>query len=57
MKIYRPLWEDGAFLTPQQFQQQARWDAHVADTVARMALANPWGCVRSSTKARWPFHG
>ncbi|MDU4555024.1 MAG: hypothetical protein E6Y58_03060, partial [Enterobacter sp.] len=32
MKIYRPLWEDGAFLAPQQFQQQARRDAHVADT-------------------------
>ncbi len=45
MKIYRPLWEDGAFLTPQQFQQQALWDAHVAQTVARMALANPWGVV------------
>ncbi|EPX0778462.1 type VI secretion system baseplate subunit TssK, partial [Escherichia coli] len=25
MKIYRPLWEDGAFLMPQQFQQQAAW--------------------------------
>ncbi|HEJ7990996.1 TPA: type VI secretion system baseplate subunit TssK [Serratia liquefaciens] len=45
MKIYRPLWEEGAFLTPQQFQQQALWDAHVAQTVARMALANPWGVV------------
>ncbi|MCU6239923.1 type VI secretion system baseplate subunit TssK [Enterobacter asburiae] len=45
MKIYRPLWEDGAFLTPQQFQQQALWDAHMAQTVARMALANPWGVV------------
>lgn len=45
MKIFRPLWEDGAFLTPQQFQQQALWDAHVAQTVARMALANPWGVV------------
>ena len=45
MKIYRPLWEDGAFLAPQQFQQQALWDAHVAQTVARMALANPWGVV------------
>ncbi len=45
MKIYRPLWEDGAFLAPQQFQQQARWDAHVADTVARMALAHPWGVL------------
>ncbi|WP_336221608.1 type VI secretion system baseplate subunit TssK [Citrobacter amalonaticus] len=45
MKIYRPLWDDGAFLFPQQFQQQARWDAHVADTVARMALAHPWGVL------------
>ncbi|AXF58943.1 type VI secretion system baseplate subunit TssK [Leclercia sp. W6] len=45
MKIYRPLWSDGAFLAPQQFQQQARWDAHVADTVARMALAHPWGVL------------
>lgn len=23
MKIYRPLWTDGAVLAPQQFQQQA----------------------------------
>ncbi|EKM0529444.1 type VI secretion system baseplate subunit TssK [Cronobacter turicensis] len=45
MKIYRPLWEDGAFLAPQQFQQQAQWDAHVADTVARMGLAHPWGVI------------
>ena len=45
MKIYRPLWDDGAFLVPQQFQQQARWDAHVAETVARMALAHPWGVL------------
>lgn len=45
MKIYRPLWEDGAFLAPQQFQQQALWDAHVTDTLARMALAHPWGVV------------
>ncbi|MFK3717849.1 hypothetical protein ACI1VM_25310, partial [Escherichia coli] len=45
MKIYRPLWEDGAFLTPQQFQQQARWDAHVADTVARRRLAHPGGVL------------
>lgn len=45
MKIFRPLWEDGAFLTPKQFQQQALWDAHMAQTVARMALANPWGVV------------
>lgn len=45
MKIYRPLWEDGAALAPQQFQQQARWDAHIAETVARMGIAHPWGAV------------
>nr|WP_318384403.1 type VI secretion system baseplate subunit TssK [uncultured Enterobacter sp.] len=45
MKIYRPLWEDGAFLAPQQFQQQALWDAHVTDVIARMGLANPWGVI------------
>jgi len=43
MKIYRPLWEDGAALAPQQFQQQARWNAHIADTVARMGIAHTWG--------------
>ena len=45
MKIYRPLWTEGAFLAPQQFQQQARWDACMADTVAHMALAHPWGVI------------
>ena len=27
MKIYRPLWNEGALLAPQQFQQQSEWDA------------------------------
>ncbi|MCE0798864.1 type VI secretion system baseplate subunit TssK [Buttiauxella sp. S04-F03] len=45
MKIYRPLWTDGAFLAPQQFQQQSRWDAFVAENVAQMGLANPWGVI------------
>jgi type VI secretion system protein ImpJ len=45
MKIFLPLWEDGAFLAPQQFQQQALWDTHVAGTVAQMVLAHPWGVV------------
>ena len=45
MKIYRPLWTDGAFLAPQQFQQQARWDSHVANVVANMAIASPWGVI------------
>ncbi len=45
MKIYRPLWEDGAVLAPQQFQQQARWNAYIADTVAGMGISHPWGVV------------
>lgn len=45
MKIFRPLWEDGAFLAPQQFQQQAIWDTHITDIVARMGLAHPWGVI------------
>lgn len=45
MKIYRPLWTDGAFLTPQQFQQQARWDSHITDVVAGMTIASPWGVI------------
>lgn len=45
MKIYRPLWEDGAALAPQQFQQQDRWNAHIADTVAGMGISHPWGVV------------
>jgi type VI secretion system protein ImpJ len=45
MKIFRPLWEDGAALAPQQFQQQTRWNEHVADTVAGMGIAHPWGVV------------
>ncbi|MGV3346505.1 type VI secretion system baseplate subunit TssK [Enterobacteriaceae bacterium LUAb1] len=46
MKIHRPLWTEGAFLTPQQFQQQALWDAHVSESVAQMAQAHPWGVSR-----------
>jgi type VI secretion system protein ImpJ len=45
MKIYRPLWEDGAALAPQQFQQQARWSAHVTGIVARMGISHPWGVI------------
>lgn len=45
MKIYRPLWEDGAALAPQQFQQQTRWNAHVADMVSRMGVSHPWGVI------------
>lgn len=53
MKIYRPLWADGAFLTPQQFQQQARWESCVADTLIHSVIAYPWGalCIEFDTSA------
>ncbi len=57
MKIFRPLWRDGAFLVPQQFQQQARWDAHVADTVSHGSRPPVGYCARSLTRARSPFPG
>lgn len=47
MKIYRPLWTDGAFLSPQQFQQQARWDTYVATTLVQSVIAHPWGVIEA----------
>ena len=43
MKIYRPLWNEGALLSPQQFQQQAEWESF--RTAGALALASPflWG--------------
>lgn len=43
MKIDRPLWAAGALLSPQQFQQQARWEAWANESVARLCLSHPWG--------------
>ncbi|PHM42192.1 putative type VI secretion protein [Xenorhabdus szentirmaii] len=56
MKIYRPLWTDGAFLAPQQFQQQARWGSYVTDIVANMGIAHPWGYWKQSLmKVHWQY--
>ncbi|MGL4724580.1 MAG: type VI secretion system baseplate subunit TssK [Scandinavium sp.] len=43
MKIFRPLWEDGAAVAPQQFQQQDRWHSRVDDMMGKMTIAHPWG--------------
>ena len=43
MNIDRPLWAAGALLCPQQFQQQARWEAWVNDSLSRLSLVQPWG--------------
>lgn len=43
MKIDRPLWAAGALLSPQQFQQQARWEAWSREYIAHLSVAHPWG--------------
>jgi type VI secretion system protein ImpJ len=43
MKIDRPLWASGALLSPQQFQQQARWEAWANEGLAHLSLVHPWG--------------
>ncbi|WP_080420022.1 type VI secretion system baseplate subunit TssK [Burkholderia ubonensis] len=45
MKITRPLWTKGIFMTPQHFQQQAIWEQYVHDQVARIASPDAWGAV------------
>ncbi|CAM7394651.1 type VI secretion system baseplate subunit TssK [Klebsiella variicola subsp. variicola] len=43
MKIYRPLWNEGALLSPQQFQQQAEWESFRSAGAAALASPFPWG--------------
>lgn len=43
MKIDRPLWVAGALLSPQQFQQQARWEAWTNECIAHLSQVHPWG--------------
>ncbi|WP_311272964.1 type VI secretion system baseplate subunit TssK [Escherichia coli] len=43
MKIHRPLWAEGTFLSSQQFQQQARWEAFSNDCIAQLCIRHPWG--------------
>jgi type VI secretion system protein ImpJ len=43
MKIDRPLWAAGVLLSPQQFQQQARWEAWTNEQLAHLGLVHPWG--------------
>ena len=43
MKIYRPLWNEGALLSPQQFQQQAEWESFLSAGASALASPFPWG--------------
>src|SRR5262249_18413483 len=46
MKITRPLWAQGVFMTPQHFQQQALWEQSANARIAEIASPAPWGVVR-----------
>lgn len=43
VNIHRPLWAAGALLSPQQFQQQGRYEAWATRFCAQLTLAHPWG--------------
>ncbi|WP_025601480.1 type VI secretion system baseplate subunit TssK [Burkholderia sp. WSM2230] len=43
MKITRPLWAQGIFMTPQHFQQQALWERYADERIARIGSPDPWG--------------
>jgi len=43
MKIYRPLWNEGTLLSPQQFQQQSEWESFRSAGISALASPFPWG--------------
>jgi type VI secretion system protein ImpJ len=45
MKITKPLWARGIFMTPQHFQQQTLWEQFANDQIARMASPDAWGVI------------
>ena len=47
MKIYRPLWNEGALLSPQQFQQQSDWESFRSAGVASLASPFVWGIEKA----------
>lgn len=48
MKIERPLWARGILVSPQQFQQQASFEAWTQECIARMGIMHPWGVLHAS---------
>lgn len=52
MKINRPLWVAGAVLSPQQFQQQDRWESWTNRRLAHLAQVHPWGVEAVSFDAQ-----
>ncbi|MCT9846364.1 type VI secretion system baseplate subunit TssK [Enterobacter sp. FS01] len=52
MKIYRPLWNEGALLSPQQFQQQSEWEFFRSTGVATLSSPFAWGVERVEFEER-----
>jgi type VI secretion system protein ImpJ len=51
MKITRPLWAKGVFMTPQHFQQQALWSDFRHARTACLASPEPWGLQSAAIDA------
>ncbi|WP_324723613.1 type VI secretion system baseplate subunit TssK [Lelliottia sp. JS-SCA-14] len=47
MIIERPLWARGMMMSPQQFQQQASFEAWSRECIAGMGVMHPWGVLRT----------
>ncbi len=47
MKIYRPLWNEGVLLSPQQFQQQSALDDFIRAGLSALVSPYPWGVERA----------
>lgn len=48
MKIERPLWTRGILVSPQQFQQQASFEAWTNECIAQMGILHPWGVLHAT---------
>jgi len=57
MKIYRPLWNEGALLSPQQFQQQSEWESFRSAGVSALASPFPWGVEKVEFDEKLLFSG
>jgi type VI secretion system protein ImpJ len=52
MKITKPLWARGIFMTPQHFQQQALWEQFANEQIARIASPDAWGVINVALDAQ-----
>ncbi|MRS15111.1 type VI secretion system baseplate subunit TssK [Enterobacteriaceae bacterium RIT691] len=57
MSIERPLWARGVMMSPQQFQQQASFEAWTCECIAGMGVMHPWGVLRADIDPDALSHG